>query len=151
MSRPEITARAGKNHAVSHLGPRGTWERFTWKHPDLGFTVSGRLFLKDLLGLTGLEMSVNKLPAGIEVPFHHRHRANEELYVFLDGKGQFQIDGETIDVAEGTVIRVSPAGVRTWRNNSREDLFYLVIQVKAGSLESDEIADGERLPDPVRW
>jgi len=47
-----------------------------------------------------------------------------------------------MDVKEGTVIRVAPEGVRTWRNDSSEDLYFIVIQAKAGSYSGKEISDG---------
>ena len=61
------------------------------------------------------------------------------------------MDGETLDVREGTVLRVSPEGARTWRNNSTEDLVYMCIQAKAGSVANSGIDDGMGVPDPVRW
>jgi len=47
-----------------------------------------------------------------------------------------------MDVKEGTVIRVAPEGVRTWRNNSSEGLYFIVIQSKADSYSGKEISDG---------
>lgn len=46
---------------------------------------------------------------------------------FIKGSGRFQVDGDVIDVREGTVIRVAPEGTRAWRNNSSEDLYYIVL------------------------
>ena len=45
--------------------------------------------LHDLLHLTAAEISRNTLPAGVSVPFVHRHRKNEEIYLVLDGRGLF--------------------------------------------------------------
>lgn len=53
-----------------------------------------------------------------------------------------QIDGEVVNIKEGTVVRVTPDGNRTWRNNSQEDLYYVVIQAKEGSLRQDTFEDG---------
>jgi hypothetical protein len=55
------------------------------------------------------------------------------------------------DVREGTVIRVAPEGVRAWRNHSTEDLFYICIQAKAGSVEGGTTSDGQGAPGPVVW
>ena len=76
---------------------------------------------------------------------------NEELYFFIRGKGQFQLDGKTLDVSEGTVIRVSPNATRCWRNNSKEDLYYLVVQAKANTMKASTGSDGVVLKDEVRW
>ena len=111
----------------------------------------GKYFLKDRLELTGMEVSLNQLPAGGSIPFYHTHRENEELYLFTGGRGQFQVDGQIFDVKEGTAIRVSPEGERTLRNNGTGDLFFIVIQVQAGSLKQWVMTDGVILDKPVTW
>ena len=72
----------------------------------------GRVELHEVLGLTGAEVSVNKLPAGAGVPFVHAHKDNEEIYGVLDGTGSATIDGEDIELAAGDWLRVSPAAHR---------------------------------------
>ncbi len=68
----------------------------------------GRVELHEVLGLTGAEVSVNKLPAGAGVPFVHAHKNNEEIYGVLEGAGSATIDGEDIELAAGDWLRVSP-------------------------------------------
>jgi mannose-6-phosphate isomerase-like protein (cupin superfamily) len=113
--------------------------------------AAGKYFLKDRLGLTGMEVSLNQLPEGAAVPFYHTHRENEELYLFIGGCGQFQVDGQIIEVKEGTTVRVGPEGERTLRNNGSGDLFFIVIQVKADSLRQWVMTDGVILDKPVTW
>lgn len=113
--------------------------------------IPGKYFLKDRLGLTGMEVSLNQVPAGDSIPFYHTHRENEELYLFIGGQGQFQVDGQIFDVKEGTAIRVSPEGERTLRNNGAGDLYFIVIQVQAGSLRQWVETDGVILDKPVTW
>jgi mannose-6-phosphate isomerase-like protein (cupin superfamily) len=139
------------NFSVLRLGELTQLSQYTFTHSALPFGVEGKKFLKDDLGLTGMEVSFNKMPAGMGMPFHHKHQENEELYLFLRGNGQFQVDGETVDVAEGTAIRVAPAAVRSWRNNSQDDLYYVVIQAKANTMKATSISDGVALKDEVRW
>lgn len=112
--------------------------------------IPGKYFLKDRLGLTGMEVSLNQLPEGGSIPFH-THLENEELYIFTGGRGQFQVDGQIFDVKEGTVIRVSPEGERTLRNNGTGDLYFIVIQAQAGSLRQWVATDGVILDRPVTW
>ena len=137
------------NYTVLKLGDLAKLNQFTFAVP--GFSMEGKKFLKEEMGLTGMEVSLNKMPAGGGMPFHHRHQENEELYFFIRGKGQFQLDGQTIDVAEGTAIRVAPKAARCWRNNSKEDLYYLVIQAKADSMNGSTGSDGVVLEDKVSW
>jgi mannose-6-phosphate isomerase-like protein (cupin superfamily) len=111
----------------------------------------GKVFLKELLGLTGMEISFGVLLPGAAMPFHHKHRENEEVYLFLQGCGQMLIDGEVLDVCEGTAVRITPAGVRTWRNTGDELLFFVVIQAKEGTLSQWTLSDGIGVPDAVGW
>lgn len=85
------------------------------------------------------------------MPFLHKHRENEEVYLFIGGKGQIQIDGDVLDVEQGTAVRVSPEGARCWRNTSAADLLYIVVQAKECSLTAWTRSDGAEIPEKVRW
>ncbi|HXH03552.1 MAG TPA: cupin domain-containing protein [Candidatus Competibacteraceae bacterium] len=146
-----LTVTSGAHYACAQCGPLERLYDYYFEHPALARPVPGKLFLGDVLGLSAMEVSLNRLPAKAAVPFYHRHRRHEELYIFLRGRGQFQVDGAVLEVREGTVIRVDPAGERTWRNLCDEDLYYIVIQAAAGSLGSHGIDDGELVPRPVEW
>ena len=139
------------NFTAAKLGDFTQLNQYTFTHDLLPFGVEGKKFLKEDLALTGMEVSLNKMPPGAGMPFYHKHQENEELYLFIRGQGQFQVDGETIEVAEGTAIRVAPGGVRAWRNHSREDLYYIVIQAKANTIKGPSISDGIVVKDEVRW
>jgi mannose-6-phosphate isomerase-like protein (cupin superfamily) len=147
----EVHGQHGRNYAVVHLGAAADLRQYAVQHPVAASTVTGKVFLKEPLGLTGMEISFGVLPAGVSVPFLHKHRENEEVYLFLKGKGQMLIDGEVVDVEEGTAVRISPDGARSWRNTSDEDLFYVVIQAKAGSLCAWTRSDGISVSDSVEW
>jgi mannose-6-phosphate isomerase-like protein (cupin superfamily) len=151
MAESSLQKREGRNFTVAHLGGWDELDNYTFKHPRIPREYPRKLFLKDELGLTGMEVSLNKMLPGEGMPFYHAHQTNEELYVFLKGKGQFQIDGEVIDVKEGTVIRVAPDGVRAWRNNSSEELYFIVIQTRSDSFSGSNISDGKGAVAPVNW
>ena len=86
------------------------------------------------------------------MPFYHTHRLNEEIYIFLKGVGEFQIDGRVLPISEGTVVRVSQEGERCWRNTSEtEDLYYVVVQARAGTYEGNAVADGVGVQKRVSW
>ena len=105
----------------------------------------GKAFLKDLTGATAMEFSVGSLPAGEALPFKHKHKQNEEVYVFLSGRGVMTLDGEDFPVASGSVVRVAPSVVRTHRNTGDTPLVFLCFQAKAGSLVQATLDDGELL------
>lgn len=114
--------------------------------------LKGKIFLKDALRLTSMEVSLNHLPPRGEIPFYHKHQQNEELYIFLQGEGQLQVAGKEMDVYEGTSIRIAPDGVRALRNTSdSQGLHFIVIQAKENSLTQWVETDGIILEQPVEW
>lgn len=96
---------------------------------------SGKAFLKDILGLTGVEVSFGTLDPGQAVPFFHAHKDNEEVYIILTGEGTFQVEGDTFPIASGSVVRVSTGASRNHKNNSNVPMNYICIQAKEGSLD----------------
>lgn len=94
-----------------------------------------RTELHDKLSLTGAEVSINNLPAGAGVPFVHSHKNNEEIYVVLSGKGKAVIDGQTIELATGDWVRVSPSAKRQFSAATDSAISFACIQVKENSLE----------------
>jgi len=98
--------------------------------------------LHDALALTGTEISVNQLAPGACPPFIHSHKQNEEVYIFVKGRGVFQVDGEEFEVAEGSVVRVDPAGKRCVKAAADEALSYICVQASAGSLAQFTMTDG---------
>lgn len=134
----------GKNYTVEHAGPLETLA----DHDFLG--VPGKYFIGQNLGLTGCEVSLNRLPAGKGMPFVHSHKKNEELYIVLRGSGIFYADGEEFSVSEGSLVRVAPEGERAWRAGD-EDLYFICVQAEAGSLSQATREDGIRLPTKASW
>lgn len=99
-----------------------------------------RVTLKEALDITGAEISVNSLPAGASVPFVHSHKQNEEIYLVLKGEGKLYIDGDEIDIKEGDVFNIKPAGKRAIKADS--ELKFACIQVKENSLSQYTENDG---------
>lgn len=100
---------------------------------------SGKVFLKDALQLTSCEISVNTMPAGTKLPFNHKHKQNEEVYIFLSGTGTMTLDSEQIALQEGTCIKVLPTVSRTME--AKTDLQYICVQAKRNSLEQWGLTD----------
>ena len=146
---PEV--RIGAHFTAADMGDFADLNQFTFHHPAVPFEVEGKVFLNALLGLTSSEISLNKLPPKMSVPFSHIHLRNEEIYIFLKGAGEFQIDGHIFPVREGTVVRVAPEGVRCWRNLSSEPLYYIVVQAPARGYQGNTIQDGKAVDKSVRW
>lgn len=140
MSQQEINQQKPQ-YQVENYGPIADWGQFHHQHPRLG-VVRGKQFLRDELGFSGMEISLNSLAKGKAAPFVHGHHKNEEAYLFLSGTGEFMLDEEVVEIKAGTVIRVAPPVLRCWRNTGDEPLLYVVIQAQEGSLEQATARDG---------
>lgn len=140
----------GTNFTAYESGATKDWPAHTVELPGLG-EIPGKLFLKDLVAFTGCEISINSMAPGAGMPIYHQHQQNEEVYIFIQGKGQVQVDGEVIDVQEGTIVRIAPKGERVWRNNSTEPLLYIIIQVRENSLNQYGLGDATVSEKAVIW
>lgn len=113
--------------------------------------IPGKVFGGAALGATGGEFSFQVFQPGTESGFLHTHKNHEELYFFLSGKGEFQVDGEVFPIAEGSVVRVDPAGKRSVRNNGTTPLVMLCVQYRGNTFTSEDAADGVILNEEVKW
>ena len=143
--------RTAKNFTCLHAGPMHEWGQFKMKRPEVPIPVKGKLFLRHLLGSAGMEISLNVVPPGDGIPFLHKHKLNEEVYVVVGGRGQFLVDGECICVEEGSVLRVGAAGERAYRNNSDAPLYFLCIQYRAASAIEGGTQDGQGVEAKLVW
>ncbi len=152
MTGSEPTTRTGQNFAVTDLGLFSELRRFTFETAEVPRKFEGKVFLKEILNLTGCEISLNNLPPDTSIPFYHKHRSNEEIYLFVRGVGEFQVDERVFGVSEGTIVRVDPDGERCPRNTSKtEDLCWLVVQARADSFPEHTIQDGFGIGKRVSW
>ena len=113
--------------------------------------IPGKVFGGVALGATGGEFSFQIFRPGTETGFLHTHKNHEELYFFLKGKGEFQVDGQIFPVSEGSVVRVAPDGNRSVRNNGSEPLIMLCVQYRGNTFTAEDAADGNILDVPVKW
>jgi mannose-6-phosphate isomerase-like protein (cupin superfamily) len=141
----------GANFAGFHAGPMEGWAQFRLEPPEVPLPTRGKLFLRRLLGSAGLEISLNVVPPGQGIPLLHRHRQNDEVYVVVGGRGQFLVDGECLDVAEGSVLCLRPEAARAWRNNSGAPLYFLCLQYRADSVVQGGTQDGQRVEGQPVW
>lgn len=116
-----------------------------------GMEIQGKVFMGQTLQTTGAEISFQSFAPGKETGFLHTHQTHEELYIFVSGKGEFQVDGQVFPVGEGSVVRVAPKGKRSVRNNGTEPLIMICVQYKAQTFTAQDAADGQLLQEPVKW
>lgn len=140
----------GSNFTAYQSGALNEWPEHSVELPGLG-EIPGKLFLKDILGFTGCEISVNSMSPGMSMPIYHQHQQNEEVYLFIQGEGQIQIDDKVLEVREGTIVRIAPNAERTWRNNSNQALLYIIIQARENSLTQYGLGDAIVPEKEVNW
>ena len=116
-----------------------------------GMEIQGKVFMGQTLQTTGAEISFQSFAPGKETGFLHTHQTHEELYIFVSGKGEFQVDGQVFPVGEGSVVRVAPEDKRSVRNNGTEPLIMICVQYKAQTFTAQDAADGQLLQEPVKW
>lgn len=116
-----------------------------------GMKIPGKVFGGTVLGADGGDFSFQMFQPGTETGFLHKHKQHEELYFFLRGKGEFQVDGQIFPVKEGSVVRVAPEGERSVRNNGTEPLIMLCVQYKGNTFTAEDASDGIILEKQVKW
>src|SRR5690554_7404120 len=91
----------------------------SWRGHVGGFlptsTREGRRVVDHELTMQYVGMTANALAPGEQAGYWHRHAKVEELYVFLEGRGQMGLDDDVVEVGPGTVVRVGQGVWRTWR------------------------------------
>lgn len=113
--------------------------------------IPGKVFCGTSLGTTGSELSFQMFQPGTETGFMHTHKNHEELYFFLSGTGEFQVDGKIFPISEGSIVRVSPAGKRSVRNNGTIPLIMLCVQYEGATFTKKDATDGNILNEHVKW
>jgi uncharacterized cupin superfamily protein len=103
-----------------------------WKQGELyesADTSFGRL-----LGLSGLGISYNEVPAGkSSCPFHNHH-VEEELFVVLQGTGEYRFGAERHPIGKGDVLGAPAGGPETAHqilNTGDSVLIYLGVSTVA--------------------
>lgn len=128
-----------------------------WRSHHGGFDEArsrdGRRVVDHELTMQYIGLTANALAPGEQAGYWHVHSRIEELYVFLEGRGQMALDDDIVDVGAGTVIRVGQGVARTWRAlpDSLGELRWLCI--RAGGEHLPHLPDDSvRLPErPMPW
>ncbi len=119
--------------------------------PNPNFKIEGKVFAKDELGLTSSEISFNTMHPNTAIPFIHKHKENEEIYIGIKGKGQLLLNDNYVEIKEGSVVRVATNTERAIRNNTAELFTFIVIQAKENSIQGSNISDGYGIEKKPNW
>ena len=71
-------------------------------------------FARDALQSPELGVSRFTYEPGARMPWGHRHRAQEEVYVVVAGSGRAKLDDDVIALGTWDALRVAPAVIRSF-------------------------------------
>lgn len=71
----------------------------------------------------------------------HRHRAQAEIYVLLEGKGRMRVGGELLTLDRHSVVLVEPGTVRQVFNDTDADALWLVVGAPPEEANTLEMTD----------
>jgi mannose-6-phosphate isomerase-like protein (cupin superfamily) len=69
-------------------------------------------FANESLAMRTAGMAYERVAPNERAPFGHRHREQEEVYVFIEGSGRIKLDDDIIDVGELDAVRIGPGVMR---------------------------------------
>lgn len=69
-------------------------------------------FAGQALELRNSGISYQRLAPGSRIPFGHRHKEQEELYLVVEGSGRLKLDDEIVDVRRWDAVRISKETMR---------------------------------------
>lgn len=98
-------------------------------------------FARNALESPELGVSRFTYEPGARMPWGHRHRKQEEVYVIVAGSGRAKLDDEVIEIDTWDALRVAPAVIRSFEAGP-EGLDLICI----GGRKPDG-PDSERYPD----
>jgi len=136
------------DYEVLDIGPFEAWGEAVTRTG-----AKGKRFVDHELATQYVGASANAAAPGEGAPFWHSHSRLEEVYIFLEGRGQMGLDDDVIDVGPGSVVRVGQGVWRIWRcaPDSPGELRMLCVRSGPGLLAevgSDAERDTER---PKPW
>ena len=88
-----------------------------------------------------LGVTLFRYGSGFRVPFGHRHREQEEVYVVTSGSGRVRLEDEVLELAQWDVLRVAPQVARGFEAGPDG------LEVLAIGNDRPEGGDGEMLPE----
>ncbi len=141
------------NYEFANIGKLEDIKNKQYILPDSKKVLDGKIFLNELMKLSGSEISLNSFVPGQFFPFNHKHNKNEEIFIILSGVGEFEIDGNKMQIEEGSVIKVEPDAVRNICNTSKDiNLQFIVIQAVRDSMNSIKpTQDGIGVSERIEW
>lgn len=131
------TVSEGTNYTAVNIGKFSDLSQYELKKPDGKVMCTGKVFIGNDAKMTGSEISYTTIPPGGTTPFFHLHHKHEEVYLFISGSGECQIDSKVFPIEEGSVVRVGTEASRGLKNTGKVPLVYLCVQTMEKSYKGN--------------
>ena len=97
-------------------------------------------FAREQLGLSELGLSYQRLAPNYRMPFGHKQRRQEEVYVLLSGSARLKLDDEVVDLKQWDLIRVPKEVTRNFEAGPEG------VEILAIGAPNTGVQDAEQLP-----
>jgi quercetin dioxygenase-like cupin family protein len=98
-------------------------------------------FPRERLGCTSGGVGVEKLAAGVRIPFGHKHSTQEEIYVVAEGSGRVKIDDEVRDLHTWDILRIGQDTMRNFEAGP-DGITLIAFGAPIGEQSDGEIVHG---------
>jgi mannose-6-phosphate isomerase-like protein (cupin superfamily) len=100
--------------------------------PNLEFRVPG-----DELDAENSAISYLRVAPNFRLPFGHKHKEQEEVYVLLSGSARLKLDDEVLELAPWDVVRIPKETVRNVEGGAEGAELLLIGAPKTGPGDAD--------------
>jgi uncharacterized cupin superfamily protein len=97
-------------------------------------------FAREQLGLNELGLSYQRLAPNYRMPFGHKQKRQEEVYVLLSGSARLKLDDEVVELKQWDLIRVPKEVTRNFEAGPDG------VEILAIGAPNTGIQDAEQLP-----
>ena len=85
-----------------------------------------RYVVKDNTTLKNLVLSSTRLNPGKETT-GHKHKGHEEIYFFINGKGEMELDKDKFSVESGDIVLVKDGAFHKVYNTTKQELYFICV------------------------
>lgn len=98
-------------------------------------------FARDPLECRNMGLSYQRLAPDARMPFGHRHREQEEVYLVVEGNGRVKLDDDVCEVGRWDAVRVGRETMRCFEAGP-EGLAYVVVGAPKTTPNDAEMVQG---------
>ena len=93
------------------------------------------------LGLEHSGVSYQRLAPGFRVPFGHKHKNQEEIYVLVNGSARIKLDDEVVELKPFDAVRVPKDTMRGFEAGPEGAEFIAIGAPNTGPGDADMVQD----------